>query len=249
MDPRTHLAPDSGLPAWFKAKARERRARVLFACGQAIAARGEPSGAKRSARLYQRALALLVAPTGGAGAVRALDRISARDQLRAELRRRGALGWLRARPRASKVIVSAGVLLLVVSAALRWLEPDLAEGKRWEASSAWGSFPRAGVMAGEAPIDGRFHTNDEQDPWVRIDLGEAQRVHAVRIENRTNCCKERAIPLAIELSLDGESWKVVGYRRMLFDTITEHFAAQRARYVRLRVDKRSLLHLRRISVY
>jgi hypothetical protein len=226
-----------------------RRARVLFACGQAIASRGDSSGAQRSARLYRRALALLEAPNGSAGATRSLDRMVARDRLRAELRRRSALGWLRARPRQAKVFVSVGVVLLVALAAFRWLEPDLAEGKRWEASSAWGPFPRTGVMTGEAPIDGRFHTNDEQDPWVRLDLGEARRVHAIRIENRTNCCKERAIPLAIELSVDGERWKIVGYRRVLFDTFRQEFAAQQARYVRLRVDRRSLLHLRRISVY
>jgi hypothetical protein len=211
--------------------------------------------------LYRRALELLdapvptntrrnqTAPTGSAHAKKPLDRIAVRDQLRAELRQRSVLGWLRARPRESKVIVSLGVLVLFAVAAYRWLEPDLAEGKRWQASSAWGAFPGTGLMAGEAAIDGRFHTNDEQDPWVRLDLGGAQRVHAVRIENRTNCCKERAIPLAIELSVDGTSWKVVGYRRVLFDTYTQQFAAQPARYVRLRVDRRSVLHLRRISVY
>lgn len=250
MDPRTHLAPDSGLPAWFKARARLRRARVLFACGQAIASRGEPAGAQRSARLYRRALALLgAAPGGNTAATKTLDRVSARDHLRAELRRRGALGWLRARPLAAKAIVSVGGLLLLAGAAFRWLAPDLAEGRPWQASSAWGSFPVAGVMSGDAPIDGRFHTHEEQDPWVRLDLGQTRRVHAVRLENRTNCCKERAIPLAIELSLDGQRWKVVAYRRVLFDTYTQHFAARDARYVRLRVDRHSVLHLRRISVY
>jgi hypothetical protein len=178
-----------------------------------------------------------------------LDRISVRDQLRAELRERSVLGWLRARPRESKVIVSLGVLVLLAVAAFRWLEPDLAEGKRWQASSAWGAFPRQGVMAGTASVDGRFHTNEEQAPWVRLDLGEVRRVHAVRIENRTSCCKERAIPLAIELSVDEKAWKVVGYRRVLFDTYTQQFEAQQARYVRLRVDRRSVLHLLRVSVY
>lgn len=226
-----------------------RRARVLFACGQAIAARGDSSGAQRSARLYQRALELLGAPNGSSAAIKSLDRISARDQLRAELHRRSVLGWLRARPRESKLVVSVGVLLLVAFAGLRWLEPDLAEGKRWEASSAWGAFPRVGVMTGDAPIDGRFHTHDEQDPWVRLDLGQVRRVHAIRIENRTNCCKERAIPLSIELSVDGESWQVVGYRRVPFDTMRQQFPAQQARYVRLRIDRRSSLHMRRISVY
>lgn len=249
MDPRTQSAPDSGLPAWFKARARERRARVLLACGQAIAARGEPSSLERSARLYRRALVLLEGPKANTRSIKSLDRIAARDQLRVELRGRGLLGWLRSRPRVSKVFGGVCVLVVVAWAAIRWLEPDLAEGKRWEASSAWGTFPRTGVMSGDAAIDGRFHTHDEKYPWVRLDLGEPRRVHAVRIENRTNCCKERAIPLAIELSLDGQNWKVVGYRRVIFDTMTQQFRTQPARYVRLRVDRRSTLHLRRISVY
>jgi hypothetical protein len=141
------------------------------------------------------------------------------------------------------------VSVLLLGVLFRWLEPDLAEGKPWQASSAWGAFPRQGVMSGEAAIDGRFHTNDEQDPWLQLDLGVPQRVRAIRIENRTNCCKERALPLAMELSLDGQSWSLVAYRRLLFDTFTQQFPAREARYVRLRVDRRSVLHLRRVSVY
>jgi hypothetical protein len=84
---------------------------------------------------------------------------------------------------------------------------------------------------------------------VQLDLGRTQSVHAVRVENRTNCCRERALPLVIELSVDAKSWKRVGYRRIMFDTYTQSFASENARYVRLRVDRRTTLHLRRISVY
>jgi hypothetical protein len=195
--------------------------------------------------LYRRALRLL-AP---ASLPETAERQVVRDALRAELARHGLLGFVRTRPREAKLLVAAAAALLVVLGAMRFFEPDRAEGKPWVASSAWGSFPRTGIMRGEAPIDGRFHTVEEQDPWVKIDLQAVYSVHAVRIENRTNCCRERALPLAIELSLDGQSWKLVGYRRILFDTFTQHVPARDARYVRLRVDRRSGLHLRRVSVY
>jgi hypothetical protein len=233
--------------AWFKARARVRRARELFAYGQVIASRGEPASSLRSARLYRRGLALLHVPLDVP--THQSDRVNAREQLRAALRRRGLLGWLSARSRQSVAIVSVGVLLLMIGVSVRWLEPDLAEGQRWLASSAYGAFPRMGVMRGDPPLDGRFHTAEEAEPWVRIDLGKLQRVHAVRVQNRTNCCRDRAIPLAIELSRDGNDWTLVGYRRLIFDTFTQQFAPLEARYVRLRVDRRSMLHLLRVSVY
>jgi hypothetical protein len=221
----------------------------LYACGQVIASRGEPAGAQRSARLYRRGLELLFAPSASAAEPKTPNRVTAREQLRAELRRRSLRGWLRTSSRRARLVVGLGVVVLLTGATLRWVEPDLADGKPWQASSAWGSFPGSGVMRGDAPLDGRFHTTEEDNPWVRLDLGAVQRVHAVRIENRTNCCRERALPLAIELSVDGERWKLVGYRRLLFDTFMQQFPSSEARYVRLRVDRRSLLHLRRISVY
>jgi hypothetical protein len=239
VNTRTSLAPDSGPIAWFKAWTRLRRARVLFAYGQVIATRSDP----RAARLYRRGLALLdTQPT-------TLGRAESRDQLRAALGRRGLMGWARAKPRRLQVILLLVGLALMVNAALGWLAPDYAEGKAWRASSAWGTFPITGSMRGEAGVDGRFHTNEEDQPWFRLDLGQVRQVHAIRIENRTNCCRERALPLAIELSTDAKTWTQVGYRRVLFDTFTQQFSTRPARYVRLRIDRRSVLHLRRVSVY
>ena len=235
--------------AWLKARARLRRARDLYACGQAIASRAEPASSERAARLYRRGLQLLTPGTGSSTAAKTPERQSARDQLRTGLAERGLLGYLRAHPRLARLLLWAAAATLAAWFLMRFFEPDLAEGKRWVASSAWGTFPASGVMSGEAPIDGRFHTIEEQEPWVQLDLGELRSVHAVRVENRTNCCKERALPLIFELSVDGRAWKRVAYRRVLFDTYTQSFAATDARYVRLRVDRRTSLHLRRISVY
>ena len=98
-------------------------------------------------------------------------------------------------------------------------------------------------------LEGRFHTHDELTPWVSVDLGQVYDVHAVYVENRANCCRERAVPLRIELSVDNKSFWRVAYRRALFERFTARFAKTKARYVRLVVDRRSTLHLRRIAVY
>lgn len=246
MNTRTTVASGSGLIDSLKGAARLRRARTLYACGQALASRADAASSARAARLYRRALELL----GAAGSLpKTPERALARDRLRGELDQHGLRKLVLAKPRLARALVAGVILAGVAFVATRWLEPDLAAGKRWVASSAWGAFPRSGVMTGEAPIDGRFHTVEQQQPWVQLDLGALYSVHAVRVENRTNCCRERALPLSIELSVDGQTWTRVGYRRILFDTFTQHFSSRQARYVRLRVDRRSTLHLRRISVY
>lgn len=200
----------------------------------------------RAARLYRRALQLL----GARGELpRTPAREQARDQARLELDQRGLRGFLRRRQLALRVLGAVGLLAAIAMLLMHWLEPDLAEGKPWVASSAWGDFPISGVMKGEARIDGRFHTVDSDRPWFRLDLGRVYSVHAVKVHNRTNCCRERALPLVIEVSVDGKTYHRVGYRRMLFDTYTQRFPSRPARYVRLRVDRRSVLHLLRVSVY
>ena len=178
-----------------------------------------------------------------------VERQAVREQLRAELARRGLSGLAVRRP--ALVYGAAGVLLLLLLLPVvsTWLAPDLAEGKVWTASSAWGPFPVTGVMLGDAPLDGRFHTNDEISPWVIVDLGRVYDVHAVQVENRVNCCRERAVPMRVELSVDKQRFWRVAYRRAIFERFTAHFATRKARYVRLTVDRRSTLHLRRVAVY
>jgi len=228
------------------------RARRLYRWGQGVAALGGSTAAARAARLYRRGLRVLGAPvapapaaTSGADAARLL----AREQLRAELARHGLRALAARHPRAAALLVGLCALLGAGFLASSWLAPDLAEGKGWSASSAWGPFPLAGAMIGDAPLDGRFHTNDEPYPWVVVDLGKVHDVHAVKVDNRVNCCRERAVPLRIELSLDNVTFVRVAYRRALFESFTARFATRKARYVRLIVDRRSTLHLRRVAVY
>jgi hypothetical protein len=220
-----------------------KRARRWYGFGQGIAAAGGKDAERRSARFYRHALRLLdPAATPG------LDRSALRDTLRRRLNERGLPGWFVQHPRVWAL--GALVLALLLTASQQhWFATDLAEGKTWFATSAFSTFPRFGIMEGESNPDGRFHTLDEDSPALLLDLGTVQAMSSIKVVNRVNCCRERALPLVIELSPDGEAWHRVGYRRALFDTWTVHFARTSARYIRLRVDRHSILHLRRVSVY
>jgi hypothetical protein len=65
----------------------------------------------------------------------------------------------------------------------------------------------------------------------------------VRVTNRQDCCGERAIPLLVEVSTDRQRWTTVARREDAFGTWRAQFGKQTARWVRLRVDRRSYLHL------
>ena len=73
-------------------------------------------------------------------------------------------------------------------------------------------------------------------------------VRSVITYNRWDCCVERAVPLVLELSLDGERYWEAATRRDPFYVWSATFAAQRARYVRLRVIGPSTLHLTRVEI-
>ncbi|HYQ17176.1 MAG TPA: discoidin domain-containing protein [Polyangiaceae bacterium] len=101
--------------------------------------------------------------------------------------------------------------------------------------------------AGGACGSAIFHTNDEVHPWVRYDFGSPRQLHSVSVENRTDCCTERAVPLVVETSDDAKSWT----ERVRTDVPFVHWSSSldaRARYVRLRIDGRSILHLNEVVI-
>jgi F5/8 type C domain-containing protein len=127
--------------------------------------------------------------------------------------------------------------------------PDLAVGKAWHASSAYTGFAGSGVKEQKPSETAFFSTNDEPDPWWSVDLGSKQSIGNVTIVNRADCCPDRAIPVALELSSDGEHWREVARRITSFRTWSATFAATPARYVRLRALRRTFLHFSDVRVH
>ena len=95
-----------------------------------------------------------------------------------------------------------------------------------------------------------FHTRTEAEPWIEFDLGDKGSVSKVTVMNRTDChgCSARAVPLVIEVSDDRKNWAIVARREADFATWRAQFPRQKARWLRLRVLKRTPFHLKQVRI-
>jgi hypothetical protein len=146
------------------------------------------------------------------------------------------------------IVIAVGVLLAYNAVVRAMQGPDLAASKPWKASSkAFECHPKE-MECGGVRTSIFFHTAEEEKPWVEIDLGSPQTFGRLEVVNRDDCCSERAAPLVAEVSSDHEKWSEVARKPDTFREWTAKFNPTTARYVRLRVDRRSTLHLVRVSV-
>ncbi len=125
---------------------------------------------------------------------------------------------------------------------------NLARGRHVEASSQFRDFQPKGVVDGSESGIG-VHTARQEEPWVTVDLGAPKPIHEIVVFNSTHCCMGRVVPLALEVSEDGKSWRTVARQDEVFRKWRADFAPTQARYVRARVLRTSLLHLSEIEVY
>jgi hypothetical protein len=148
-------------------------------------------------------------------------------------------------------LLGIGVLLVVVALAIsgyREHSRDLAAGKPWRASSE--GYPGCGspLQSCAQAAGFFFHTAEEDNPWLEIDLGAPQTFSAVRVKNRTDCCRDRTTPLVVEVSDNHKDWKTVATRPTTFTSWKAEFDAVHARWVRLRATRRTMLHLSEVRV-
>jgi hypothetical protein len=194
----------------------------------------EPSARQRLVERLERASEALLEPL--ATAERRLERIRARRVVH-------VLGAL--------LLLGVATLgtqhLLLVQARVR----DLALGASFTTSSRYAvggcQSPKQVCGGGEHYF---FHTNQEDDPSVTFDLGKERRISGVEIDNRLDCCTERAVPLAVAVSSDRKTWREVARTTKDFATWRESFDAVRARYVKVHVPApNSILHLSRVRIF
>ena len=122
------------------------------------------------------------------------------------------------------------------------LQPkDLAQGKKWRQSSVL-PYPDSPHFF--------FHTLDDDNPWVEIDLGEPTTFSRVTVVNRRDeGLQHRAVPLVLEAGDDQQSWKQLARRDEVFDTWEAKFEPVKARYVRARAARKTFLHLEAVKVH
>jgi hypothetical protein len=127
---------------------------------------------------------------------------------------------------------------------------ELAHDKPWRASSAFGSggCKSPAQKCPESP-EFFFHTGNEQNPWLEFDLGGRKTVSAVELDNREDCCTDRAFPVAIEVSTDHKKWKTVAQKDDDFKTWRASFEAADARWVRVRSLKFTFFHLAGVRIF
>jgi hypothetical protein len=169
------------------------------------------------------------------------------------LRRRLERIWAR---RVLHVAVLLGVLASAgwgVRTMLRWSEEktDLASRAAWTLSSSYAvggcTSPQQRCVGGENYF---FHTGLEADPWIRFDLGKERRVSGISVDNRRDCCPERADPLVVAVSVDGKKWTEVARHTGSFTEWRTRFPSAKARYVKLHVPAPSaILHLATVRLF
>lgn len=128
--------------------------------------------------------------------------------------------------------------------------PNLALHKEVRVSSNWrpGIYPATGLVDGETTELG-CHTDIENFPWAQIDLGQPKAIHRVVVTNRVDGDTMRAVPMVIEVSNDGKSFAPYARQESDFKVWTAKGRLTRARFVRVTVQKQSMLHLNEIEVY
>ncbi|MDP1922172.1 MAG: discoidin domain-containing protein [Myxococcales bacterium] len=142
------------------------------------------------------------------------------------------------------------VLVFVVPMLLETFEPaDLAKGKPWRTSSSMFTCHPDSIECGGARTTILFHTQEDAEPWFLIDLGAPTAFRSATVVNRRDDGKERAVPLVLEVSDDEQTWRQVSRRDEVFKVWKPKFDAVTARFVRVRVARRSYLHLEAVRVH
>lgn len=129
-------------------------------------------------------------------------------------------------------------------------KPDLGKGRPWRASSSWATCePQKRTCGAVTDTAIFFHTNEDANPWFELDVGPGHKYSSMTIKNRSDFGPDRAVPLVVEVSDDQATWREIARRTETFSTWKPTFAPQSARWVRLRVLRKSWLHLEQVSVH
>jgi hypothetical protein len=152
------------------------------------------------------------------------------------------------RRRLLRVGLLAAVGLALVVGLFGVKKTNLAQGKPWRTSSSAFACKPQEHQCGGARTDILFHTKEENSPWFEVDLGQPTAFSEVLIKNRSDGFQDRASPLVVEVSDNRTAWREVARKVEVFRSWKALTPGARARYLRVRVDRRSTLHLESVEV-
>jgi hypothetical protein len=182
--------------------------------------------------------------------LRAVASATARLSTLIELRSPTHLCWI---SRIRLAGAALAVLLMTVWFA-RWvlLPPNVALHKPARASSTNINTQPAGVVDGETNGQFGYHSQQEDQPWVSIDLERPYNLKMVNVVGRGDGWYDQSIPLVLEVSDDGKAYRPVARRTIPFSEDapwTIDLDGVKAQFVRLRADHYGYLVLGEVAVY
>jgi hypothetical protein len=191
-----------------------------------------------------------LSPEEAARARSALERAASMLRHRVEARSLANIRGTRWGRIATLVLIAGYVAVAAIGVVLR--TPNVALHKPVIPSSVWYT-PTAGqdIVDGQAGTSFGIHTQMEESPNVVIDLQDTFRIEQVKVRNRVDGWFDDCLPLVVELSVDGKSYTAIGRRDDHFDAdppwiVEAH--REPARYVRVRVARKSYLALSEVEV-
>jgi hypothetical protein len=160
------------------------------------------------------------------------------------------LEWTKLKRLARLLLLVVVCLIPVAAVVVLWPpKPDLAKGKPWHTSSIGIECHPEKSDCGGVTTDILFHTKLESNPWFEYDFGAPLAFSSLTIRNRSDFGPERAVPLVVEVSNDDKKFQEIARRTETFSTWKPSFPTQHARYLRLRVNRESMLHLEAVMVH
>ena len=152
-----------------------------------------------------------------------------------------------------------GAVALILVVVLGWIAvrltrpKDLALNRPVRASShAYSTTPEGAVDGIRYGAQLGFHSDEQDEPWLSIDLGREVALTRVAAYGRVDCCYDQSIPLAFEVSDDGVKYRRIAKRETIFSQADPWIIEperESARFVRFRTLRHSYLVLSEVEVY
>lgn len=157
-------------------------------------------------------------------------------------------------------IITTTALVSLLSSGAALADDNLARGAKVRQSST--GFGGHAQRAVDGNTDGRYdrnsvtHTQNGAAAWLEVDLGQARKVGAVVVHNRTDCCAERLVGARVELGdepCDRDALRVTRGLPLVGAGVAPRteldFAATAARYLCVRLDTRDYLSVAEVEVF
>jgi hypothetical protein len=149
--------------------------------------------------------------------------------------------------------VAFAVFVIYVLSVTVFAAKNLALGKPVSASSRLPiSPPPSGLTNGDIETGFGYHTNNEQEPWIHVDLGASLPIHEVRVYNRGDGNPAAIVPIVLQISDDDDTYTDVEERTEIFTRTSPWIAkldGKRARFVRVLKHGEGYIALDEIEVY